>query len=142
MISTRQAMKFRFMVVAVFVVGWMFLPALVETAQAASVTVLWTAPGDDGNSGTATSYDIRYSTSSITSANWGQATTVPGEPAPSVAGSNESMTIAGLQGSTLYFFAIKTSDESGNESGLSNVLSVTTGDDVAPAAIVDLSASQ
>ena len=31
-----------------------------------AVTLSWTAPGDDGNWGTATEYDIRYSQSPIT----------------------------------------------------------------------------
>lgn len=39
-----------------------------------SVTLKWTAPGDDGNTGTATTYDIRYSKNPITEANWGDAT--------------------------------------------------------------------
>jgi uncharacterized Zn finger protein len=53
-----------------------------------SMQLTWTAPGDDGNSGTATSYDVRYSNSGvITEANWSSATTVTGEPTPSVAGS-------------------------------------------------------
>lgn len=35
-----------------------------------SVNLSWTAPGDDGNIGTASSYDIRYSTSIINESNW------------------------------------------------------------------------
>ena len=38
-----------------------------------SVTLTWTAPGDRGNTGTAASYDIRYSTSPITAANFSSA---------------------------------------------------------------------
>ena len=51
-----------------------------------SVTLTWTAPGDSGNTGTAASYDIRYSTAAITEANWAAATQVTGEPAPAVGG--------------------------------------------------------
>jgi len=91
-----------------------------------SVNLSWTAPGDDGNSGTASSYDIRYSTVSIDDSNWGSATQISGEPNPSSAGSSESMTISGLSSSTTYYFAIKTSDEVPNISGLSNVASATT----------------
>ncbi len=82
--------------------------------------------GDDGSTGTATTYDIRYSTSTITLVNWGSATQVASEPIPSVAGSAESITVSGLSASTLYYFAMKTSDEVPNESGLSNVPSLTT----------------
>ena len=86
----------------------------------------WTAPGDDGSTGTATTYDLRYSTSTITEGNWAAATQATGEPTPSVAGSPESMTVSGLTDSTTYYFAIKTSDEVPNESTISNVPSGTT----------------
>jgi len=38
-----------------------------------SLRLTWTAPGDDGNTGTAAQYDIRYSTSTITVSNWSSA---------------------------------------------------------------------
>ena len=38
------------------------------------ITLTWTAPGDDGTTGTATTYDIRYSTSAINEGNWAAAT--------------------------------------------------------------------
>lgn len=91
-----------------------------------SIELSWTAPGDDGSTGTATTYDIRYSTSTITTGNWASATPVVGEPTPSSAGSSESMIVSGLDPSTTYYFAMKTSDEVPNESGLSNVASETT----------------
>ncbi len=50
-----------------------------------SITLTWTAPGDDGNTGTAASYDIRYSTSTINEGNWPSATQVTGEPTPQAA---------------------------------------------------------
>lgn len=109
-----------------------------------AMTVSWTAPGDDGSTGTATSYDLRYSTSAITDGNFSSATAVTGEPAPSVAGSSESMSVTGLSPSTTYFFAIKTSDEVPNTSAISNVPSLATtamADTTAPAAISDLAAS-
>lgn len=86
-----------------------------------SCTLSWTAPGDDGNTGTASSYDIRYSTSNITQANWSSASQVTGKSTPSIAGASETHTITGLSLSTTYYFAIKASDEVPNESSLSNV---------------------
>src|SRR6185369_4794339 len=68
----------------------------VSSTATSSATLTWTAPGDDGNSGTATSYDVRYSTSLITTANWASATQASGEPAPLVAGSAQSFTVNGL----------------------------------------------
>ncbi len=47
-----------------------------------SVQLNWTAPGDDGSTGTATSYDIRYSTSAITAGNFSSATQVSGGSGP------------------------------------------------------------
>ena len=91
-----------------------------------SITLAWTAPGDDGNVGTASQYDIRYSTSTITNANWASATQVSGETAPKPAGSSESFTVTGLNPTTTYYFAIKTADEIPNWSGISNSPSATT----------------
>ncbi len=91
-----------------------------------SATLNWTSPGDDGNSGTASSYDIRYSTFAITSSNWNSATQVSGEPVPLLSGSNQTFTVVGLQPNTLYYFAIRTTDDAGNVSSLSNIASVRT----------------
>ena len=46
----------------------------------------WTAPGDDADIGTAGSYDIRYSTSPITGANWSAATTAARRTGPAGGG--------------------------------------------------------
>jgi hypothetical protein len=88
-----------------------------------SITLTWTAPGDDGNIGTASQYDVRYSTSPITETNWGSATQALGEPTPSVAGSTENFMVTGLSPGTTYYFALKTADEVPNWSELSNVAS-------------------
>lgn len=95
-------------------------------ATASSINLSWTAPGDDGNTGTASGYDVRYSTNPITSANWGAAIQATGEPTPSAAGTNQSMTVSGLVSSTTYYFAMKSFDEVPNTSGLSNVASLAT----------------
>lgn len=94
--------------------------------NSSSIRLNWTAVGDDGNSGTAASYDIRHSTANITSANWGSATQASGEPAPKANGSAETMTISGLFSNTIYYFAIRAIDESNNTSPLSNVANART----------------
>jgi len=91
-----------------------------------SIKLTWTAPGDDGNSGQATSYDIRYSTSPINDTNWADATQVENEPIPQIAGTTQNITITGLQMNTLYYFGLKTQDEVGNTSLLSNIASLQT----------------
>lgn len=95
--------------------------------DALSATLTWTASGDDGTSGTAASYEIRYSTAPINEANWVDATLAANVLAPKPAGESESFTIIGLQPSTVYYFALKVKDEEGNTSGLSNVAVHTTG---------------
>ncbi|MDP2648094.1 MAG: fibronectin type III domain-containing protein, partial [Candidatus Yanofskybacteria bacterium] len=95
-------------------------------ATTSSIKLTWTAPGDDGDVGAATSYDIRYSTALITESSWGTATQITGEPSPSAAGGSQNITITGLSNGTTYFFAIKASDGIPNTSGLSNVPSLAT----------------
>jgi Tol biopolymer transport system component len=88
-----------------------------------SVTVSWTAPGDDGTVGTAAQYDLRYATATITEGTWEVAMSVQGVPAPRTAGTRESFTVAGLEAGRLYFFALKTADGAPNWSALSTVIS-------------------
>jgi phosphodiesterase/alkaline phosphatase D-like protein len=102
------------------------------------VQLAWSASGDDSLTGTATSYDIRYSTSPITSTNWSSATQVTGEPAPASPGTAQSYTVTGLTRQTTYYFAMKVTDDAGQPSALSNVPSATTPDQTGPAAIRDL----
>jgi len=101
-----------------------------------SAALLWTAPGDDGMRGNATSYDIRYSTSQITEANFSSTFQPPTSiPTPLAPGSEESFVITGLQSGETYYFALKTLDEVPNQSAISNVVSyllpspITTVDD-------------
>jgi hypothetical protein len=97
-----------------------------------SVTLGWTAPGDDGDAGTATGYDIRYSTAVLTEAGFASAPPVSGAPAPGVAGTAQSCTVTGLSAGTVYYFALKTADEVPNWSGLSNVRGAATVANAAP----------
>ena len=105
-------------------------------ALIAAITLTWTAPGDDGNVGTATVYDVRYATDSATVATWTNATQATGEPAPRAAGSTETFQLTLPNGK--YWFAIRTRDEAGNQSGASNIVSITQADVIPPSAIVDL----
>ncbi|MFD0715407.1 fibronectin type III domain-containing protein [Paenibacillus sp. GCM10027626] len=113
------------------------------SSTASTVSLTWTAPGDDGMTGTASSYDIRYSMSDIKAADWASATPAVGAPAPALAGTAQSMTVTGLSPATTYYFALRAKDGAGNEADLSNVASVTTAttnDTIPPAAIKTLKA--
>jgi hypothetical protein len=96
----------------------------VKSVTDSSITLCWTATGDDGDVGTASSYDLRILMGDpITEDNWGSAYQYPGEPAPSVAGSTDSMCVAGLMEDSTYYFALVACDEATNCSGRSNCAS-------------------
>jgi hypothetical protein len=76
----------------------------------------WTAPGNDGTSGTAAAYDLRSSSSPITTdASFWSATQIP-TPAPQPAGSAEQMTLPA--GCSRRYYAIRARDNSFNYSSL------------------------
>ena len=106
--------------------------------SAGSVTLAWTAVGDDAFHGSAKAYDIRYAASVIAPDNFNSANVVLDPPEPLPAGSAESFKVTGLEPSTLYFFAIKVGDDAGNWSGLSNVVARTTATELS--AVVGLEA--
>jgi phosphodiesterase/alkaline phosphatase D-like protein len=107
-----------------------------------SVTLTWTTPGDDSLIGNATQFDLRYSTSPITAANFASATQFTGMPTPGTPGTVQNVTVTGLNPGTLYYFNIKTADDAGNWSLISNTASKTTAaapDVVRPYAISNVS---
>ena len=93
------------------------------------VTLDWTAVGDDGNVGTATSYILKYSTTNITNdTDFINATTYAQAWTPLIAGSPESQVLTMPDAGQLYYFSIKAVDDSTNESPFGNVDSATSGD--------------
>lgn len=95
----------------------------------ASIQLTWTAPGDDGATGAAASYLVRYSNSAIlTQTDWDNAFPVAGGiPIPQPAGSAETMTVSGLAPGAVFYFAVRAQDEQPNLAGLSNSPSATAG---------------
>ncbi|MCH8003942.1 MAG: S8 family serine peptidase [Nanoarchaeota archaeon] len=91
-----------------------------------SVTLTWTATGDDDSVGTASSYDLRYSTLLIDATNFDSATEVSNLPKPQASGSTEVFEVNSLDSSTTYYFAIKAIDNVGNKGAISNIASETT----------------
>lgn len=87
-----------------------------------SLTLTWTAPADDPGLGGATaSYDVRYSRESVEEAGWDALSQLTGEPQPHTWGTLESFVVRELEPGTSYFFALKSTDEAGHASPLSNV---------------------
>lgn len=87
-----------------------------------SVTLIWTAPGDDSLTGTATRYDLRYSLFPITEESFAYCAGTPGLPRPANPGTTQQFTIYGLFPGLRYYFALKTADERLNWSKISNVV--------------------
>lgn len=105
------------------------LPARTANAQVGETTVTlhWTAPGDDSLTGRATRYDLRWASSPITTSQaFSLATPVTSVPSPQIAGTDESATATGLTPATTYWFALRTFDEVGNASVLSNAATAIT----------------
>ena len=115
----------------------------VDTCGPSHAVLRWTAVGDDGTSGKAAVYDLRYSTRAITNeAEFDAAHKVVVLRRPRPDGATETALATGLTGGTQYHFAVRVTDESSNTSPLSNVALGTTlnADDVPPAKISDLEA--
>jgi len=117
---------------------------LAASTEAATITMQWTAPGDDGNVGTATTYQMRWSASPIVGTDtlswWNAAFVVStGLPAPMVAGTTQTAIVTGaFVAGVTYRFMMKTCDEVPNCSRYSNLATKTFSDTLAPAAIMDL----
>ena len=98
------------------------------------LTLSWTAPGNDGASGQASSYTVKRST--IPDFDWGTFDTAALEggtrPADGAAGTAEREEVGGLYGGVTYYFALKAADAVPNLSGLSNVASACVPRDPTP----------
>ncbi|HVG59253.1 MAG TPA: Ig-like domain-containing protein [Hyalangium sp.] len=87
--------------------------------SSSSVRISWIAEGDDGNLGTAASYDLRYAATAITNETEFEAATPFAIPPPQAAGASESAVVTGLTLTVDHYFALKIIDGAGNSS-LSN----------------------
>jgi hypothetical protein len=106
-------------------------PAVVSNLSAPdagrySILLNWTAPGGNGDCGTAYGYDVRQSTASITEANFYSATPRTHTGYFESAGGAQCMEVMGLNSCSTYYFALKTRDANGIWSKMSNVVSATT----------------
>lgn len=99
---------------------------LATAATTTSITLTWTATGDDSLLGTAAAYDIRHHGSSISDANFYDATQVSNPPTPGPPGTMETFEVTGLDPNTRYYFALKVGDEVPNWSTTSTVADTLT----------------
>jgi hypothetical protein len=99
----------------------------VDSVTTYSVRLTWTATGDDGYTGTADSYEVRYSTFGIIhGGNWNAANVFSQSWTPLPSGSTEIHDVTGLDPATEYWFAIRVADDIPNWSGVSNSPNGTT----------------
>jgi|GEM_PF-4729773 len=88
------------------------------------ININWTATGDDGNQGTATTYLIKYSLDSITESNWASILdSMSNPPTPTASGTLQSTVLTNLVPGSVYYIAMKVYDDAFNVSPLSNVVS-------------------
>ncbi|HUV30003.1 MAG TPA: fibronectin type III domain-containing protein [Acidobacteriota bacterium] len=85
-----------------------------------STRLTWTATGDDGSSGTATYYAIKYATTPIDAYNWYFARNFSTPPTPATGGQPDSCIVDGLVPGQFYYFAVKAFDEMGNASAIAD----------------------
>lgn len=140
-------MRLILILLAILILGGviLFLP-LPGDAQVPSITLDWDAPGDDGNIGTASTYQLRRATSRPDTTSlvdmdaWWAAATVCPVPVPAVAGTRQSITITAAFGPATYYFVLKTCDEVPNCSPYSNVAVriITAADVTPPARVINL----
>lgn len=111
------------------------LGSICDPEASGSVLLTWTATGDDGSTGVASRYDVRYSASIITSANFASATALANPPSPRPAGMSEewSASLPGGSGDGLHF-GIRAYDEAENAGGVSNSPQFDPGEVAAPLA--------
>jgi subtilisin family serine protease len=97
-----------------------------SAAGQTAVTLTWTASGDDGMTGTAMRYDIRFSTQPIDANNFEDAFPVMDPPIPQPTGITETLVVSGLRYGTTYHFALRVLDSHGNASPVSNTATIST----------------
>lgn len=98
--------------------------AVVDTT-ATSAVLTWTAPAEDGFAGgRAAFYDLRYTIGILGSESWSLADTASGEPTPGYPGTDERFGVTGLDPGATYQFGVRSVDDAGNESVISNILTV------------------
>ncbi len=113
------------------------------TGNEGEITLSWTAPGDNENSGgKITSYMVKISSAgAINSGNFDSAQTYAQNWTISNPGESQNTTITGLNAGVQYWVAVKSIDKAGNVSIISNAPSAVSGADTTlPGQIADLAA--
>ena len=86
----------------------------------------FTAPGDDGNAGAATFYEVRVTTGALDASNFGGLPDTDIHISPAPAGTTQRFFLNALDPGLVYRAAIRALDEAGNASPVSNVVAFGT----------------
>ncbi|MCE9596778.1 MAG: fibronectin type III domain-containing protein [Spirochaetia bacterium] len=101
--------------------------AAVTVLASDKIRLSWNAVGDDGNSGSASAYEIRRSTTAIANnTQCDSGVEVLNTVSPATSGSPLSFTVTGLSENTTYYFCIRAFDDANNRSNWNGTLSATT----------------
>jgi formylglycine-generating enzyme required for sulfatase activity len=95
-----------------------------DAVAESSIALSWRAPGGNNMQGMAREYDLRYASFPFDEDNWNEATRAS-IVTPSSPGSLERDTLEALTPGTIYFLAIRSSDNASNWSPISSVVNVT-----------------
>jgi hypothetical protein len=85
-----------------------------------SLTLTWTAPGDDGESGRAAVYEIRYTTDF--DMDWDEWAVLTDPPVPADSGVTDTAVVTNLMTKTNYLIDIRSADKASNWSESSNLV--------------------
>ena len=97
--------------------------AAVPGVYPGEIRLTWTAPGDDGATGTASAYIVKVAHAAITGGTFDTVADLDRwitEPLPAAGGTPETLFVFGLDPDSTWHFALKTQDEIPNTSAISN----------------------
>jgi hypothetical protein len=141
MIATRRLVMAGLAAIALVAAG-PSVPAFAQTPADSVAVLLWEAPGDDGMTGRAARYELRYQVLPIigpdTLSWWNAAVTVATMPSPGTPNATDSVVVRGLDPFRDYYFLLRAADEALNWSGFSDLATKPQFDPWPPATITDL----
>jgi mannan endo-1,4-beta-mannosidase len=86
-----------------------------------TATLGFTASGDNGWTGYASNYEVRYWTNVVTTSNWNSVSIYTNNFRPKKAGQKEVLKLIGLLPATAYWIGVRPVDEKGNMGGVATV---------------------
>ncbi len=98
----------------------------VTSVTDSSVTLGWSAPANEDASVRGVDYEVRSRRDTLTAGGWNSALEVARFRTTVATGRQITLPLRGFEPGTQYAFALRTTDEAGNVSGISNIATATT----------------